>query len=359
MPGQDTAELAATIRRYAELCARPDASGYRPKVAFVSSMGVNQSTGSYGFSTNLNLLLLTGNVGRKGAGSMRIAGQSNATSELMMGFNGRKLVFNHDPAEETHRQALSDILGIPVENIPDHKGTPVSQMSEDDRICCFIFVGTQMTKNMPRVGHWTRRMGRSFNIVIDSFLGEGVLEHADVLLPSMTYVERTGVIQRGDRTLQLQQQLSVPPENAWADAEILARLAVKIAERLRNRDKIMPDRVFDHLVQVSRDLDLYCRLHNAEGEAISHDMLRANADMGVQWGGDGRYSTDQDEGAVFPGLQGQEKTRASCTRSCPTSSAASRSPVQAMCRRISWASRPPTSARRCLSIPAPSAIARC
>ena len=37
-------------------------------------------------------------------------------------------------------------------------------------------------------------MGRAFNIVIYSFLGECVLEHADVLLPSMTYVERTGVI---------------------------------------------------------------------------------------------------------------------------------------------------------------------
>lgn len=334
MPGQDIAELAATIRRYAELCAKPDETGYRPKVAFVSSMGVNQSTGSYGFSTNLNLLLLTGNVGRKGAGSMRIAGQSNATSELMMGFNGRKLVFNHDPAEASHRQALADILDIPVENIPDHKGTPVSQMAEDDRIYCFIFVGTQMTKNMPRVGHWTRRMGRSFNIVIDSFLGEGVLDHADVLLPAMTYVERTGVIQRGDRTLQLQQQLSTPPEKAWADEQILARLAVKIAERLRNpdtaelndldpdvvhrtfaryldnQDQIMPDRVFDHLVQVSRDLDMYCRLENAEGEAISHGMLRANAGMGVQWGGNGRYNVENSSGEVFPGLHQDTKTLA-------------------------------------------------
>uniref|UniRef100_UPI00397DFE61 hypothetical protein n=1 Tax=Salmonella sp. SAL4458 TaxID=3159913 RepID=UPI00397DFE61 len=60
LPGQDAAALAATIRRYAALLARPHEGGYRPKIAFVSSMGINQSTGSYGFSTNLNLLLLTG-----------------------------------------------------------------------------------------------------------------------------------------------------------------------------------------------------------------------------------------------------------------------------------------------------------
>src|SRR4030095_11159381 len=118
----------------------PSPDGKRPRAAFVSSMGINQSTGSYGFSTNLNLLLLTGNVGRRGAGSMRVAGQSNATSELMMGFNGRKLVFNHDPENPDHRAALARVPDLPLENIPDHKGTPVARMSEDDRIYCFLFV---------------------------------------------------------------------------------------------------------------------------------------------------------------------------------------------------------------------------
>ena len=330
LPGQEPAELAAVIRRYAELIAKPR-DGYRPRLAIVSSMGINQSTGSYGFSTNLNLLLLTGNVGRPGAGSMRIAGQSNATSELMMGFNGRRLVFNHDPERPEHRAALARALDLPEANIPQRKGTPVARMADDDRIYCFVFVGTQMTKNMPRLGYWARRMGRSFNIVIDSFLGEGVLEHADVLLPSLTYVERTGVIQRGDRTLQLQQPLSEPPEQAWSDSQILARLALKIAERLRDPDtaalnELDPDvvhrtfaryldedgnidqaRVFDRLVAVSRELDMYCRLEDVDGTPISHDLLRRNAGSGVQWGGNGRYGDTHPEGAIFPRLQGSER----------------------------------------------------
>jgi len=33
-----------------------------------------------------------------------------------------------------------------------------------------------MTKNMPRIGHWSRRMGRAFNIVIDSFLADGAVD---------------------------------------------------------------------------------------------------------------------------------------------------------------------------------------
>jgi anaerobic selenocysteine-containing dehydrogenase len=335
LPGQDPDELAETIVRYAELMARPREDGYRPRPAFVSSMGINQSTGAVGFSTNLNLLLLTGNVGRRGAGSMRIAGQSNATSELMLGFNGRKLVFNHDPGDPAHREALAEALGLPIANIPDRQGTPVARMAEDDRIYCLIFIGTQMTKNMPRVGHWARRMGRAFNIVIDSFLADGVLEHADVLLPSMTYVERTGVIQRGDRTLQLQQQVSPPPEKAWADEQILARLALKIAERLRDPDtaelnhldpdvvhstfsryldnegKIMPAEVFDHVVETSRALDMYCTLEDADGAPVSHDSLRANAGDGVQWGGNGRYAgAANGEGAVFPGIRKSNKTLA-------------------------------------------------
>ncbi|MFK7859536.1 MAG: molybdopterin-dependent oxidoreductase [Granulosicoccus sp.] len=337
LPDQKPAALVAMMHHYAQLIARP-CDGYRPKVAFVSSMGVNQSTGSYGFSTNLNLLLLTGNVGRTGAGSLRIAGQSNATSELMMGFNARKLLFNLDPANAEHRAALASTLDIPEQNIPATGGTSVARMADDDHLYCFLFIGTQMTKNMPRLGHWSRRMGRSFNIVIDSFLGEGVLEHADVLLPSYTYTERTGVIQRGDRTLQLQQQLTEPPEQAWSDSQILARLALKIAERLRdpdtaalngldadvvhrtfsryldNKGDAIPERIFDHIVDVNRQLDLYSKLEDEAGAPISHHMLRQRAGSGVQWGGNKRYHPDSAAGTGFPGLQGGRRALATMVR---------------------------------------------
>jgi len=338
--GDDPAHLEKVIRDYAALISRPSdhSSGQRPKVAFVSSMGINQSTGSYGFSTNLNLLLLTGNVGRKGAGSLRIAGQSNATSELMMGFNSRRLLFNMDPHCEEHREALADALDLPISNIPSGKGTPVSHMCEDDRLYWFLFVGTQMTKNMPRLGHWMRRMGRAFNVVIDPFLADGVLEWADVLLPSMTYTERTGVIQRGDRTLQLQQRLTEPPENAWSDEQILARLALAIAKRLQDPDTaqlndLSPDvvertfakyvddqgdvdssKVFDHIVEVSGKLNLYSKLVDQNGLPISHLMLRDMAGIGVQWQGNGRYQKSSTDGHVFPRLQHPDRGPARLVR---------------------------------------------
>lgn len=334
----EPAELAAIIRRYAALLARPGADGERPRPAFVSSMGINQSTGSFGFSTNLNLLLLTGNVGREGAGSLRIAGQSNATSELMMGMNSRRLVFNLKPTDAQARADLARVLDIPLDNIPTGEGTPVVNMADDDLLYCFLFVGTQMTRNMPRLGHWMRRIGRSFNIVIDSFFAQDVLDHADVILPAYTYTERTGVIQRGDRTLQLQQQVSPPPPDAWSDTQILTRLALAIAKRLRDphtaalnhldpaaverafgrytdeAGHVDTARVFDHLVETSRALDVYCRLEDAEGTPISHQILREHAGDGVQWQGDARYATARSAGEVFPGGRGEARHRARLVR---------------------------------------------
>ena len=286
--GDDPAALAGTIRRYAALLARPRADGERPRPAFVSSMGINQSTGSYGFSTNLNLLLLTGNVGREGAGSLRIAGQSNATSELMMGLNSRRIAFNLNPRDEAHRRQLAEALDLPLDNIPDGEGTPVSHMADDDYLYCFIFIGTQMTRNMPRLGHWTRRLGRAFNIVIDPFLVDGARDHADVVLPSLTYTERLGVIQRGDRTLQLQQPVTRAPEKAWSDEKILIHLALAIARRLRDPDtaalnRLDPDVVdrtfrrylkedgevdvaalFDHVVEMSGALATFVQRYQGD-----------------------------------------------------------------------------------------------
>jgi Fe-S cluster biogenesis protein NfuA len=338
LEGQEPAELARAIRTYAALIARPDAGGRRPKPAFVSSMGINQSTGSFGFSTNLNLLLLTGNVGRRGAGSMRIAGQSNATSELMLGMNSRKLVFNLDPANPEHRRELAELLDVPEHNIPRSEGTPVARMSEDDHLYCFIFLGTQMTRNMPRLGQWKRRLGRAYNIVIDSFLPDGALDHADVILPALTYTERTGVIQRGDRTLQLQQQITEPPAMAWSDEQILVHLALAIARRLRDPDTaalneldpdvvtrafgryLQPDGsvrasdVFDHVVSTSISLKVYNRLEDVDGRPISHATLKERAGLGVQWQGDARYARAATHGSVFPGLRYDERRLARLVR---------------------------------------------
>jgi anaerobic selenocysteine-containing dehydrogenase len=179
-----------------------------------------------------------------------------------------------------------------------------------------------------------RRLGRAFNVIIDPFLADGALEWADVLLPALTYTERTGVIQRGDRTLQLQQRVTEPPPLAWSDEQILVRLALAIARRLRDPDtaalndldadvvertfsryldaqgNVDSARVFDHMVEVSRQLDLYCRLEDGDGTPISHALLRDRAGLGVQWQGDGRYSAarERSEAAgVFPRLQHRDR----------------------------------------------------
>ena len=339
LPDQDPAALAETIRTYASWLAAPLPDGSRPRTAFVSSMGINQSTGSFGFSTNLNLLLLTGNVGRRGAGSLRIAGQSNATSELMMGFNARRAIFNLDPTDPAHRRQIAAVLELPEDNIPTRRGTSVARMADDDGLYCFLFVGTQMTRNMPRLGHWMRRLGRAFNVVIDPFLVPGALDYADVLLPALTYTERKGVIQRGDRSLQLQQPLTTPPPLAWSDEKILVHLALAIARRLRDPDTaalngLDPDVVerafgrylgadgevdtadiFDHMVSVSQELGVYCRLEDADGEPLSHDRLRQSAGTGLQWQGDGRYADAAERGAVFPDIG--DTTRRTAKLVCP------------------------------------------
>lgn len=347
---QDPAELVAAIHNYAALFAKPSPNGERPRVAIISSMGINQSTGSIGFATNLNLLLITGNVGRKGAGSLRVAGQSNATSELMLGFNSRHLLFNLDPRNPEHRAAFARVYDIPERNIMDDYGTPVAGMADNDLLYCFIFIGTQFTKNMPRLGHWMRRLGRSFNIVIDSFLAEGVAEYADVVFPAMTYTERTGVIQRGDRSFQLQQGLTTPPILAWSDEQILARLAMKIAERLENPHtarlndldaddirrvfgryvgndgQVDPAGVFDHMAQVSQELDVYCKMVDEAGDLITHERLREQAGRGIQWQGDGRYANSQNNDEGFPTLVGKGRVQAKLV-----------SPPDALLRRlVTW-----------------------
>ena len=86
---------------------------------------------------------------------------------------------------------------------------------------------------------------------------------------------------------------------------------------LDDNGRVDSAKVFDHMVSVSRELDLYCRLEDVDGTPISHAMLRERAGIGVQWQGNGRYSSARSgDGAagVFPGLRHEDTHLASLVR---------------------------------------------
>src|SRR5438093_2662862 len=100
------------------------------RVSFWWTMGVNQSyEGVRTAQAIINLVLLTGNIGRPGTGANSVTGQCNAMGSRLFS-NTTNLLGGHDFANADHRQKVASTLGIDPALIPDRASWAYDQIIE-------------------------------------------------------------------------------------------------------------------------------------------------------------------------------------------------------------------------------------
>ncbi|MFL5350894.1 MAG: molybdopterin oxidoreductase family protein [Hyalangium sp.] len=310
------------------------------KVVTTSSVGINQTTGSSGVASILNLNLLTGNIGQPGRGHVRLAGQSNASGELALGYSGRLLPFRMRVAEKAHREKMAQIWGVPGWKLSEVPGLPVASFATSPRLRTLFVFGTNPARNFPNLARWREKLADVCLIYADAYYNPEILEYADIILPVRTKHESSGIFLNGERRLQYLQKVEEPPFEAWGDVRIVCSVARRIAERLEENTAVSPDASLgqtqvDELVRQG-NLDLfkhsldqafafpvdetgeprneavwneilraskgfYNEFIDSEGQPITFDRIRAGE--GVQWAGSRRYVPEEGgDGAVFPGV---------------------------------------------------------
>lgn len=228
--------LADQIRRLARIWAER-------KVATTSSVGINQTSGSEGVATILNLHLLTANLGEPGRGHVRLAGQSNASSELAMGFNCKLLPFRLKVERRRDRVRMSHLWDTQPWSIHPERGVNVTDYPRADHLRFFFMQGTDFVRNFPDLDAWHDKLRRSFVVACDPFEVPGVREFADVLLPVRTHAESDGTYLNGERRFQPLRAVSAPPAGveARSDVTLLVELSAAIADRLVPMDQQLTD----------------------------------------------------------------------------------------------------------------------
>ncbi|GAA4054734.1 molybdopterin oxidoreductase family protein [Actinomadura miaoliensis] len=215
----------------------------RERVVTTSSVGINQTVGSTGVASILNLHLLTGDIGAPGRGHVRLAGQSNASSELAMGYSGRLLPFRMRITEAGHRAEMARIWGVPAWRINPTPGLPVASFATSERLRTLFIFGTNPARNFPDLARWREKM-MDLNIVyVDSYYNPEILEYADIVLPCRTKHETAGIFLNGERRLQFMEPVEEPPFDAWSDVRIICEIARRIALHLGEADPTLsPER---------------------------------------------------------------------------------------------------------------------
>ncbi|MGI8623867.1 MAG: molybdopterin oxidoreductase family protein, partial [Solirubrobacteraceae bacterium] len=195
------------------------------------SMGANQSTvGTLKNRALINLCLLTGNLGRPGAGPLSLTGQPNAMGGRESGGLCTLLPGYRSVTDAGHRAEMSHLWGLPahapgISPTPGLPATHLVEALEDGRVRAVWIAATNPAASQPDAERFAAALRRAELVVVqDAYHPTETAALAHVALPAAAWPEKDGVMTNSERRVSLVQRALAPPGEALPDWEVFARL---------------------------------------------------------------------------------------------------------------------------------------
>ncbi len=190
--------------------------------------GLNQSTvGMWKNNSVINLHLLTGQIGKSGAGPFSLTGQPNAMGGREVGLLAQALPgyrFTEDPG---HRAEVEEYWGRAEGTISARPGLTAVEMFralESGRLKAVWIAATNPAVSLPDLHHIRRALAKAELVVVqDPYHPTETSLLADVLLPTSQWAEKTFTSTNSERLVSYSEQVINPPGLAWPDWQIIAR----------------------------------------------------------------------------------------------------------------------------------------
>lgn len=231
---QDLAELSgvagidqATLMHLARLIG--NASGF---LSFYC-MGLNQSTvGMWKNNSLINLHLLTGQIGKPGAGPFSLTGQPNAMGGREAGLLSHQLPGYRLVQDSLHRREMETAWGRPSGTIHPEVGLTAVEMFralEKGQLKAIWIAGTNPAVSLPDLHHVRRALARAQLVVVsDAYHPTETSALADVILPAAQWGEKAWTSTNSERMVSHSPRLWNAPGEALPDWQIIARFAQKL-----------------------------------------------------------------------------------------------------------------------------------
>ncbi len=199
-----------------------------PAVITAFSQGVNQSSaGTDKVNAIINCHLVTGRIGKPGAGPFSVTGQPNAMGGREVGGFANTLAAHIDLEDAPGRAAVQGFWGSPA--MATRQGPKAVEMFErihDGRIKAVWIMATNPVVSLPDADRVREALrGCEFVVVSDVVANTDTAALAHVLLPALAWGEKDGMVTNSDRTISRQRQFLPAPGEARADWRIVCDVA--------------------------------------------------------------------------------------------------------------------------------------
>ena len=181
----------------------------------------------------INLVLLTGKIGKPGSGYGTITGQGNGQGGREHGQKADQLAGYRSIENLEHRKHIAKIWGVHESSIPG-SGVSAYEMFEkmDKREIRGLFVlGSNPAASNPNLNFVKGALEKlDFLVVIDTLMSE-TAELADLILPGSTHLEEEGTMTNLEGRVILRRAALKPPKDARLDWKILCDLAALLGKK--------------------------------------------------------------------------------------------------------------------------------
>lgn len=242
-------QLEAVVREYppervAEICDIPQEQletaaewiGTTPRMVSTVLQGFYQSVGATAATSLINTVhLLTGAIGKPGAGPLTMAGQPSAMCNRETGAGGSYPGYRN-PHSEPQMRELCERWNLDYDTFHPEVPKDILTMmegAERGEIEFMWVIGTNPLVSLPDQNRSERIMRRMFMVVQDPFVDAETVGLADIYFPAAMWGEKQGCFTNADRSVNLSQKAVDPPGDARSDFDIV----VEIAARLGFEDK--------------------------------------------------------------------------------------------------------------------------
>jgi ferredoxin-nitrate reductase len=225
-----------TLAEAAQLCGVPEADirlaasyiGMAKGLISMWTMGLNQS--AVGVDKNLSLLnlsLITGQIGKPGAGPFSLTGQPNAMGGREVGGLSNLLPAHRNLANPAHRAEVQQFWGSgPLAATPGYTATEMFEALEDGRLKAIWIVCTNPLTSLPNVRQAEAALAKAKYVVVQEISNKPeTLAYADVILPAAAWAEKEGTMTNSERRISHLAKVVDAPGEALPDAEIICRFA--------------------------------------------------------------------------------------------------------------------------------------
>ncbi|MGF1587352.1 MAG: formate dehydrogenase subunit alpha [Bacteroidales bacterium] len=244
----------------------------RSKKSIVATgMGLSQQvTGTNNVFTLINMLLITGHLGKTGSGINPPRGQNNVQGASDVGTSPLTYPGYIPVGNDDNRRRVAEIWKVPFGSLSGKPGlttVEIMKAAHSGKIKGMYIMGENPMLTDPNLNHTEEAIKNLEFLVVQDIFKTETTPFADVILPAASFAEKNGTFVNSDRRVLRVRKAVESPGEARQDWKIILDIANRMGVSMGHYKN--ESEIFDEIALAAPMM-----------EGISHDRIEH---VGIQW----------------------------------------------------------------------------